>query len=126
MYIGEKIVKETKEEDGLIVVTYEDGDVETMSKKMYDAVISEESCDLTALRDKRIYPIVEATLALMRDWGIKISELQYFSVVLNQSLMENEKAALVKLWQQYSPMIKAHDEVDLVTIDRVLKTIKNE
>ena len=128
MYIGEKIIENSQESDSpngvrIVEVTYTDGIKETLSKLMYDAVISEETCDATTLRDKRIRPVVGHVLAILREWGIKISELQYLSVVLNTSLSENEKAALKKLWKPWIPTINDVDDVDLITIDRVLRDV---
>lgn len=125
MYIGTKKIKETKEvkldELDLVEISFEDGTKETLSKLMYDATVSETQCDATKLREKRITPVVEGLLKVLRDWGIKTNELSYMSAVLNTSLMENEKAALKELWLPWAPTINTMDDVDLITIDRVLK-----
>ena len=42
----------------LVNVTYVDGSTETLSKKLYDASVTPEATDLTALRDKRLQPVV--------------------------------------------------------------------
>lgn len=131
MFIGEKTIKETKNTGektaggiDIIEVEFEDGTKEIFSNLLHEKIISEESCDATKLRDKRIYPVVEAILALLRDWGIKLSELPYLSAVLNQSLQENEKEALKTLWKEWIPTINSIDDVDLITVDRILKTKK--
>mgnify|MGYP001560731065 CR=1 FL=1 len=129
MYIGEKKIKNTetlkdKTLSGilLIEVEFEDKTKETFSKLLYDKIVSEKSCDATELREKRIKPIVEVILVLLRDWGIKLNELPYMSMVLNQSLMFNEKEALKKLWQKkYIPNLNSLEDVNLIAIDRVLK-----
>ena len=77
MFIGPKQIKETK--DGgktlngieVIEIFYEDNTKEILSKLMYDKIVSEESCDLTQLRDKRLEPLVKETLTVLRNWGIK-------------------------------------------------------
>jgi len=124
-YIGEKKIKEIKDIDEKVYeVEYEDGLKEVLSKLMYNSIVSEEVCDATKLREKRIFPVVQAILGVLRDWGIKLSELQYMSAVLNQSLQVNEKEALKELWLNWIPSLNTVDDVDLIAIDRVLKSIK--
>ena len=127
MYIGLKQVKETTDEDAgeikLVHVEYLDGSRETLSKSMYDAVASEVECDLTQLREKRVKPVVANVLRVIRDWGMKVGELPYFSAVLNESLRTNEESALTELWRKFIPTIKSLDDVDYVAVDRVLRSI---
>lgn len=130
-FIGEKKIKssgKTKEKTpgGVTImrVEFEDGVVEHFSDLMFGQVVSDESCDLTALRDKRMTPVVEIVLAAMREWGVKVGELPYFSALLNQSLQHNSDQALLKLVGGYMPKPLSLDEVDYVTIDRILKDEK--
>jgi hypothetical protein len=126
-YIGLKPIKEVK--DGgktpngveVVEVFYEDNTREVFSKLMYDKIVSEESCDLTQLREKRITPIVEQVLLVMRNWGIKVSELPYFSSLLNQSMQANEKEAMRELWLDVIPTLADPDDVDLIAIDLILR-----
>ena len=130
MFIGAKTIENSQENDSLgtkiVEVTYTDGSKETFSKLMYDAIVSEESCDASTLREKRIYPVVANVLSILKEWGIKLSELQYLSTVLNTSLSENEKEAIKELWRPWIPNIADVDDVDLVAVDRVLKNKINE
>lgn len=123
-YIGPKKLKDvfaqTFLESGLVEVEYEDGLKEVFSKLMYNTIISEEPCDLTQLRDKRVKPIVEAVLTVLRDWGIKLSEIPYFSVLLTQSLNYNEDEALKELYLKWLPTLTSLNDVDTITIDRIL------
>lgn len=130
-YIGERAIKNVQKTDEktdggvrILRVEYEDGESECFSELMYSVVVSEEPCDLTALREKRIKPVVEALLVILRDWGIKLGELPYMSLVLNSSLDYNGKEALNELWSQWMPKPKSPDDVDLIAIDRVLKSKK--
>lgn len=130
MYIGSKKIENTKVDkslDGLevVVVEYEDGLKDVFSKLMYDNIASEQPCDATLLREKRVEPVVKEVLTVLRNWGIKMGELQYFSVVLNTSLQQNENEALKRLWQPYIPTLKELDDIDLIAVDRVLKTKTN-
>jgi len=130
-YIGEKKIKgviETGEKthggEPLVRVEFKDGTAEFLAKKMCDATQTEKAVDLTVLRDRRMEPVLTETLALLRDWGVKIGELQYFSARLNQSLDENSTEAMRVLWSQHMPKPKELDDVDFVTIDRVLRNRK--
>ena len=137
-YIGEKKVANiidsgAKTHGGIpvMIVLYEDNSKELFSSWMIDKIVSETSCDLTALREKRLTPVVEQILNLLRDWGVKFNELPYMSMSLNQSLDFNHKEALIKLWRAWGPKLLSPDDVDLITVDNVLRsqtieeTIKN-
>lgn len=131
MFIGKKKVKETRETEEktpgnspILEVAYEDGTVERFSKIMYDQIISEESCDESVLRDKRIHPVVGTVLAILREYGVKVGETPYLSALLNQSLNSNVEEATKELWSNFMPLPLSLDDVDLVTIDRVLKSKK--
>lgn len=130
-FIGEKKLKshrETKEKTAggfpLIEVQYEDEEIEWFSSLMFEKIVSDKACDLSELRDKRISPLVEVVLASLRDWGIKISELPYFSVLLNNSLDENTKQAYVELWSEWGPRLQSPDEASLIQVDKVLRAKK--
>ena len=127
-FIGKKkitSVEETKDKTpggfSLIRVEYDDESIEYMSSLMFPKVTSDKACDESALRDKRMYPVVENILGLLRDWGIKTGELQYMSALLNLSLDNNQKEAMSELWSKWMPRPMSLDDVDLITMDRVLK-----
>ena len=127
-YIGEKKVSTItasglKIDSGhlIMIVDYEDGTKETFSSLMMDKIISETACDLTALREKRMQFVVEEILKVLYDWGVKLNELTYMSLLLNQSLDFNHKEAILKLWSAWGPKLQSPEDVDLITIDRVLK-----
>jgi hypothetical protein len=128
MYIGDKKIKESKETEEktisgnpIVEVTFEDKSVQHFSKMMFDKIASKEKSDATQLRDKRLASVLKIVLAVLRDWGVTTGELPYFSVLLNQSLQYNADQALLKLVSKYMPKPKSLDEVDYMTIDRILK-----
>lgn len=128
MFIGEKeieSIKKTKEVtlggNPIVEVKFKDGYVQHLSQQMYDKIVSEEKCDLTQLREKRVTPVLELILAVLRDWGITTGELPYLSLKLNQSLDYNSNQALLKLVSKYMPMPKSLDDIDYITVDRILK-----
>src|SRR3990167_6833897 len=110
MYIGEKKIVGIKDTDettpgnvGIVEVQYKDGSIERLSNLMYEVSISKRACDASELREKRIVKVVAETLQLLRDWGVKVGELSYFSSVLNNSLNINTEKATRKLWTRYMP-----------------------
>lgn len=130
-YIGQKRIltlEELKEEtfggQKLYKIQYLDGSEEQFSVLMLDKVCTEKAVDLSQLRDMRITPVVAVVLHVLRDWGIKMAELSYFSTVLNQSLAYNHQEALNLLLGEWMPAPKDPEEVDLVTIDRILRVKK--
>lgn len=127
-FIGEKQIKfvsETGEKTptgtDIVRVEYQDDTIEHFSKLMFEKIVSEEKCDLTKLRDKRLTPVVELVLTILRDWGVKIGELPYFGALINQSLQYNSDEALIKLVSKYMPKPKSLDDVDYITVDRILR-----
>ena len=132
-FIGSKRIKEIrtvsdKTPSGVEVneVEFENGEVEWFSSLMLKQIITDQKIDDTQLREKRVVPVVQMILAVLRDWGIKTGETPYFSALLNQSLNANIEEATKELWSKYMPKPKDLDEVNLIVIDRVLKTIKEQ
>lgn len=130
-YIGSRKISEVKETNektpsGLSIfsVEYEDQTVEWISSIMLKEVVSDSPCDLTELREKRVVPIIQVILTILRDWGIKLSELPYLSILLTQSLEFNHKEALLELWGKWMPKPLSPEDVDMLTIDKVLHSIK--
>jgi hypothetical protein len=127
-YIGKLQIKETLDTldktpvgSDIVKVVYLDESVEFFSRPMYDKIVSEVKCDETELRDKRVRPVVEMCLAIVREWGLTVGELPYMSALINQSLQYNSDQALIKLLSKYMPKPKSLDSVDYLTIDRILK-----
>lgn len=130
-YIGNKPIKETKTSEEktpagseLIEVEYADGSKEILTKMMYDEIVSDKECDLTELRDKRVRPIVASILMAFREWGLKVGETAYMSALLNQSLDANKVEAEKELWLKWIPTLQSLDDVNMLAIDRVLKSKK--
>jgi hypothetical protein len=121
-----KLIEDTLEKTQggyeIVKVTFEDNTIEHFSKVMFNKIVSDKACDASELRDKRIQPVVEIILAILRDWGIRTGELPYFSALLNQSLDYNSQQALIKLVSQWMPKPNSLDDVDFITIDRILKS----
>lgn len=125
-YIGDKEIKDYQCNELTCEITYSDGKTETLAKIMFDEIVSEEKCDATTLRDKRVRPVVAQVLGVMRLWGIKTGEVGYFSALLNQSLEHNESEALKHLWKGVNSTLQSLDDISLVDVDLVLKSIQPE
>ena len=126
-YIGNRKVKSVKETQNktagginILEVHFEDR-IEKFSKLMFDNIVSEKPCNLTELRDKRVDPVVQIVLAVLREWGIKVGELDNIMLKVNQSLNYNNNQALLKLLGQWMPDPKSLDDVDLLTLDDILR-----
>ena len=130
-YIGEKQIKEVSEDKtpsgvDLMSIEYMDGTKEIVSSLMIGKIVSDESCDLTQLRKKRVEPVVEEILNTLRDWGLKISELSHLFSLLNSSIEFNQTQALIEMWSKYADRLLSPDDVSMLTVDKVLKEIKPE
>ena len=133
-YIGQKQITKITEEQvledtpAIFSVEFADGTKELLSSLMLDKIVSEESCDLSELRDKRVKPIVEEVLEVFKNWGLKFSEIPYFSVLFSQSLEYNQNQAIIELWKKYTGRTNmlAPDDIDFLTVDKILKEIKKE
>lgn len=103
-------------------IGFKDDTAERFSAPMLKHVIRKKSIDISELRDKRIAPVVEVTLQVLRDWGIKMSELQFYSAMLQNSLDYNYNQAQNILLSEWMPKPISPDEVDLLVIDRILRS----
>jgi len=130
-FVGNKKIKKYTISDqktpggfDIIEVEFENGDIENFSSLLFEHIVTTESVDASTLRNKRVEPMVGVILAMLRDWGIKIGELPYMSVLLNQSLDFNQQEAMKELWSEYMPRPLSLDDVDLLAVDKVLKNKK--
>lgn len=129
-FIGPKEIKSTEETEdktpggtSIVQVTYLDDTVERFSQCMYEKIVTEEKCTLEELRAKRCQPVVAMLLSVLNEWGTKLGELQYISALLNQSLEYSRDQATNQLWAAWMPKPLHPDEVDMLTVDRVLRSI---
>lgn len=121
-YIGPKEVKSVdpieEKYNGtieLVNVTYADGTQQALTKKMVDSCTTDESTDLTSLRDKRVQPVVAGILELMLEWGVALSEVNFITNSIALSVNASMNAATQKFWG------KAEQDLDLIEVDKVLK-----
>jgi hypothetical protein len=65
--------------------------------------------------------IVDIILFSLREWGVKIGEIDKITMLLAQSLTYNSNQALLSLIGDYMPKPLSLDEMDLLVIDKILK-----
>lgn len=128
-YIGQKKIKKAEKTEektpggnDIYLIEYESGEREWFSELMLNNIVSEKSCDLTALQEKRVYPVIEVVLTFFREYGLPIGDLPYLSAKLNQSIDNNTKEAILHLWEPYQSGMLELDQVTMLNIDRVLKS----
>lgn len=127
-FIGKRQIKDSKVSEektqmgnAIREVEYEDGTKELIAQCMFDKIVSEEQEDETKLRDKRVSMIVEIILYSLREWGTKVGEVDAITQLLGQSLTYNSNQALLSLIGDYMPKPLSLDEVDMITLDRILR-----
>lgn len=100
----------------LVKVTYADQTTETITKRLYDASVTSEATDLTALRERRLQPIVTAILELLLEWGVGLSDINFITQSISLSVNSSMNFAATKLWG------KTERELTLLDLDKVLKS----
>jgi len=108
-YIGQKevVLSELSKFEGnngesieTVKVTYADGSVELLTKKMFEAIAKTDPCDLTALRELRIYPITKDILRLFLEYGLKDDEVTYLFSVIEMSLNNTRKELMKAIFKK--------------------------
>ena len=109
-----EVMDDRKDASGepLIKVKYIQGGVEYFTKRMLEAVVTDKSTDLTDLRTRRMYPVIQEILKVLSLYGFKPhSEFEFLYSMLKGTLDERLKQASDFLW--------GVDDQDLSFIDLV-------
>lgn len=101
--------------DDVFEVKYDDGTVEHLTRKMFEATVRDLPTDLTTLRDNRTFPVVGAVLELLLTWGAKVSEVDYLFNSVVSSLNASVAAADKQIWG------KDRQNVTFLDLDAVLR-----
>jgi hypothetical protein len=116
VYIGDKVINgESSEGDGFVMVSFEDKTSETFGNEMFEAIKSNESCDASALRDKRVVFLAGKILELLLKYNMKLSEYEFLMMTIKGSLDENIRKSNEIVWG------KMASEKTMLDIDNVLK-----
>lgn len=82
----------------LIKVKYIQGGVEYFTKRMLESIVTDKQTDLTDLRIRRVYPMVQDILKTLSLYGFKTSEFEFLYASLKGTLDERLKQAHDFLW----------------------------
>jgi hypothetical protein len=86
---GKKIASETPQEDGMVLVSYEDGSTERISSELIEHIRTEEAIDATALRERSSQPIVKEILTVLHRFDPRVEDVTYILQTVGTSLMRN-------------------------------------
>lgn len=130
-YIGDRQIRLTEKLDEttpsgvpLIRVHYMSDESEVLSELMYKHLLSDRQTSKADLMENRVAKVVELTLGICGDWGLKIGETPRFGQMLNQSLNFAVDQAELQLWRGWDGGANERDDITLVTVDRVLRSIR--
>ena len=121
MFIGLKAVDKVAVRADFVYVTYDNGEAETLSKKMYDASLSESPQDDTALRDQYVEQVCKDILGVLLEWDVKTGDLESIYAKLQNTIHYNGREADKILWNG-----KNKRDVRFSDLDRVLKASKDK
>jgi hypothetical protein len=99
-YYGDREVESVSDikENGFVDVKFIDGTSIELKPKMVESVLTDESIDLTKLREKRCFPVVVKILELFLDFNVKIDEIDFITQRVILSINESCKNGNDKLW----------------------------
>lgn len=105
-FLGDKQIKFVEEAEPsksgieLMTVVFNDGSREQYSKLMLEqeGVVTPQVQDLTEFRDRRVFPVVKDILKLLRDYNLKVDEVQYLFAKTATSMNVNIDKAEASLW----------------------------
>jgi hypothetical protein len=120
MYLANKQISLTEAADAyegieMVKITFDDATTEVMPKKLYEASVTEQPSDLTAMRQARIQVVTKEVLSLLLMWGIRVDEVQYLTSLLVGSINQSIQAAESKLWGKNSL------DLNLIDVDKVVR-----
>jgi len=120
-FYGAKEVKDIiSDGDVKSVVVFTDDSQIVLPNKMIGVAITDESADLTKLRDIRCFPAVAEILEVLRSWDVKIDEVDFIASRVIISIDESLKRAEKVLWG------KGDDEKTMEDVNEVLLNNKGE
>lgn len=130
MYIGQEQVKETKEAGDWITVLFESGRTANYPKVMYDAMLTTDPLDASALRDRRVMKVMQEYVKILIAYDLTFKEVSALTMYVDNFLDEKKQFAQAKVLRPH--MINtlpdnAHPaaQLDLLSIGDVDKILKD-
>ena len=99
MYIGAETVKDTKDENGWVAVTFESGNTAKYPKVMYDAMLTMEKTDDSQLRDRRVMKVMQEYVALLLAYDLTFKEIESLGSFVQNFLAEKKAFATAKIFR---------------------------
>jgi hypothetical protein len=101
----------------LVSVVFNDGSREQYSKLMLsqDGVVSPQIQDLTEFRERRVLPVVQEILTVLRDYNVRIDEVDYVMQKAVTSINMNLQEAEASFWG-----VQRLGQQTLIQVDEVL------
>ena len=122
-FLGDKQIKFVEEAESsksgveLETVVFNDGSREQYSKLMLsqEGVVTPQVQDLTEFRDRRVLPAVKDILKVLRDYNVRIDEVDYLMQKAFTSINMNLQEAETKFWG-----VQRLGQQTLIQVDEVL------
>ena len=122
-WLGDKQIKCAEEAESsksgveLVTVVFNDGSREQYSKLMLsqEGVVTPQVQDLTEFRDRRVLPAVKDILKVLRDYNVRIDEVDYLMQKAFTSINMNLQEAETKFWG-----VQRLGQQTLIQVDEVL------
>lgn len=99
-FYEDKKIKEVKEDGNHVVLSFVDSKVPSLrlTKKMYDVSVTDAKSDATSVKRVQLHAVVKDILTIMLIWDIKVEDVNMLLNLIVQSLNENQKQAVDKLY----------------------------
>lgn len=125
MYLGSKKIQATEDLGNRVLVKFKDGSQEELSKLMFEASKTSGPVDLTKLRDTRCHPVVEKIIAILLEWDVKMSEIDYILNLTASSLNMSQESASNLLWKKDKMERTVYDVEAVLKAHRTINDIAN-
>lgn len=122
-YIGPLEVQAVNdtEDEHIVRVDYTNGTWEDLNRKVYEACLSKEPYDLTTLRDRRMQLVAAAVLEALKEYNIKIDEIEYLNTLVMLSLTDNLTRANASLWRREGETQRDLANRTMLDVDKIIK-----
>jgi hypothetical protein len=82
----------------MYLIRFYDGTEQLLSKEVIKNIADKKSYDLTQLRDKMVFPLVQKILAIITEANLKIEDINYLQERTSMTINENLKKATTIAW----------------------------
>jgi hypothetical protein len=105
-WLGDKQIKFVEDSEAskagveLVTVVFNDGSREQYSKLMLEqeGVVTPQIQDLTEFRNRRTFPVIKGILTILRDYNLKVEEVDHTMALVVTSVNDNLNQAECLFW----------------------------